>query len=338
MAGKANKSLLVSFHETVVYAARVSNLSKPITVEAVDSMKLNGNSEKIAEFFGDLCEIKPGQFINSVIGVYPDSRLIRRATLESPNKAKDPSFLPDYLQNQFKVSLDEFSVTVLNAQDGREFDPVGNLTKELLFIGAETQELLDLQRQVTEYGLFPVRLEVNTLPTVGGLVYWSQQWGVKSPVLYVELNDRGAQTMICREKGLDVSRPIPFGFDAMLPIVQSELGLKDEDNARRLFYSETFDFAEMGPVLLKKLVKELQASTGFYEVQTGQTIGQLYMSALPKQMRWVERALIDSLGTRRAEIDILEWCEKQDIKLDESLGIESTDTYWLDVFSLAGDY
>ena len=67
----------------------------------------------------------------------------------------------------------------------------------------------------------------------------------------------------------------------MFPVIQAELGLKDEDSARKLFYSNTFDFTEMGPSLLRKLLKELQASTGFYEVQTGQTIGQLYLALLP---------------------------------------------------------
>ncbi len=75
---------------------------------------------------------------------------------------------------------------------------------------------------------------------------------------------------------VDICRPIPYGLNSMFPTVQSELGLKDEDSARKLFFSNTFDFTELGPSLLKKMLKELQASTGFYEVQTGQTIGQIF--------------------------------------------------------------
>ena len=37
------------------------------------------------------------------------------------------------------------------------------------------------------------------------------------------------------------------------------LGLKDEESARKLFYSNTFDFTGMGSVLTKKLIKELQS-------------------------------------------------------------------------------
>jgi len=47
------------------------------------------------------------------------------------------------------------------------------------------------------------------------------------------------------------------------------------------------DFTGMGPVLIKKLLKELQSSIGFYEVQTGQSIGQVMATGLSsKQACW----------------------------------------------------
>ena len=84
---------------------------------------------------------------------------------------------------------------------------------------------------------------------------------------------------ICGRVG---TRPIPQGLESMIPVVQKELGLKDEESAKKLFYSNTFDFTSMGNALIKKLLKELQSSIGFYEVQTGQSVGLLHGTQLPQ--------------------------------------------------------
>ncbi|WP_309385532.1 hypothetical protein [Cerasicoccus frondis] len=135
-----------------------------------------------------------------------------------------------------------------------------------------------------------------------------------------------------------MARPVPYGLRSMYPIVQKELGLKDEESAQKLFGSSTFDFAEMGQVLLKKLMKELQASTGFYEVQTGQTIGNIFLGLAPDNLSWIGTTLSKSLGVHVLKPDYESWLEHQGIKVASGVDLGSLGPRWFGLFSLMGDY
>ncbi len=91
--------------------------------------------------------------------------------------------------------------------------------------------------------------------------------------------------------------------------IQQELNLKDEDAARSLFFSNTFDFREIGPKLLRKIFKELNASAGFYEVQTGQTIPYFYMTSLPAYLNWIPEVIAREMEVELLDIAWLEWLE-----------------------------
>lgn len=120
----------------------------------------------------------------------------------------------------------------------------------------------------------------------------------------------------------------------MIPVVQKELGLKDEESAKKLFYSNTFDFTSMGGVLVKRLLKELQSSIGFYEVQTGQSIGHVFCTQLPPSLSWLGGTMAGALGVPQLKIEMLPWLEAQNIKLSDGVTLGSAEERWFGLFSL----
>jgi Tfp pilus assembly PilM family ATPase len=120
----------------------------------------------------------------------------------------------------------------------------------------------------------------------------------------------------------------------MIPIVQKELGLKDEEAARKLFYSNTFDFTGMGPLLIKRFLKELQSSIGFYEVQTGQSVGQMVSTQLPAKLVWLDRAISAALGINSAKIDPVPWLKALQITIPENLLRHAQDARYLGLLAL----
>ena len=210
--------------------------------------------------------------------------------------------------------------------------------KEILLCGAAAQELMEFQAQIVEYGIYPASLQLGTIANLGGLMHYSRWKKLRFPTLVLEITPKNSFIFIFNNNMMDVCRPIPYGLDSMFPVIQAELGLKDEDSARKLFYSNTFDFTEMGPSLLRKLLKELQASTGFYEVQTGQTIGQLYLALLPKNLSWIQVSLSRSLGVDALILDYPGWLKSIDITPGENVQLETLDSRWLGLFSLMGKY
>ena len=92
----------------------------------------------------------------------------------------------------------------------------------------------------------------------------------------------------------------------------------------------------MGPTLLRKTLKELQASTGFYEVQTGQTIGHIMLTMLPPNLRWIQETLSRNLGIDPLTMDFANWLGDFRIKASDSVQLENLDSRWLGLFSLMG--
>ena len=154
------------------------------------------------------------------------------------------------------------------------------------------------------------------------------------PTLVVEIGADVTHSFIVTGSGVDASRPIPQGFNSMIPMVQQELNLKDEESARRLFFSNTFDFTGMGPVLIKKLLRELHSSIGFYEVQTGQSIGQLVCMLLPAKLSWLETVISTQLGVTTLKPKFSAWFEAQQVTLPAEHQAAAFDARWLGLFGL----
>jgi hypothetical protein len=120
----------------------------------------------------------------------------------------------------------------------------------------------------------------------------------------------------------------------MVPVVQSELGLKDAESARKLFLSNAFDFTGMGRSLVKKLLKELQSSIGFYEVQTGQSVGQVLCTSIPPKLSWLGGAVASALGVSTLAVDLVPWLRSRNITIAEQVSLTDIDARWIGLFSL----
>jgi len=81
---------------------------------------------------------------------------------------------------------------------------------------------------------------------------------------------------------------------------------------KKLFYSNTFDFTSMGGALVKKLLKELQSSIGFYEVQTASRSERILHPAAG-QPWWLGATMAGALGVPQLK--------DRYVALLESLGI-----------------
>lgn len=338
MSKATSKALIVELTEFSMLVARVSSLEPPITLEGIEEISLSDGVESIRSTLLSLVGNPKIQYAYAICGIYPPSRVIRRATLDNPAKTKDPAYLPEFLKNQFKIDVGTYAMSVLQATGGGDFGSEKSSGKELVFCGAPREALTAEQLRLVDYGIFPTRLELGSVSTVGAVLDYQAMKGEKSPTLILEMGYDSAQVLVCNGKSLDVARPVPYGLRSMYPIVQKELGLKDEESAQKLFGSATFDFAEMGPVLLKKLLKELQASTGFYEVQTGQTIGNIFLGLAPDNLGWIATSLSKTLGVHVLKPDYDAWLDHQGVKVADGVDLANLGPRWFGLFSLMGNY
>lgn len=335
-----SKGLFIDISEFSVLAARTSGYKLPMVVEEIAEMPLQANQDpgEVRAFLEQLVDFKGGTYYVSRCGVYPENRFVHYYEAESASKVKDSKFLSNILHSEFNIDVEQHSISVIDARDGSDIDFERNLTKRLLFCGAPKLAFREEQDKLLEYGAYPDRLELSTVTTLGGMADYSLYNGIDGPILCFEITSKSANIAILNKGKVDVARSVPFGLDSIYPLLQRELGLKDEASAKKLFFSNTFDFAEMGSKLLRRMTKELQATTGFYEVQTGQTIENVFLSVLPKNLNWVSRTVADSLGLNVIQPNIEAWLDGLNVTLGDGVEVMNLGSRWLGLFSLMGEF
>jgi hypothetical protein len=331
-AAKTKGYVLDQGEQTSLFA-RVSSLRAPLVLEEIrefettDETALRGAAQAMRSG-------KSSGYLHSHCGVSPKTRFIRRATLDL-KRAKEPEYLSEVVNTQFRIEADAQTISVLNAFDGLEFDAArSGANKEVVFCGLPTAEISRLQSDLLAHGIFPERLELSSMAALGAIVDYLKFTESAKPTLVLELGADQTQSYIVSARGIEATRPISVGLDAMVPVVQKELGLKDEESARKLFFSNTFDFTGMGASLCKRLLKELQSSMGFYEVQTGQSIGQLICPVLSGKLVWLEGVIASQLGVTVLQPEVVPWLGARQITLGDGVSATSLDARKLALLGL----
>lgn len=331
------KGYFVEQNDHVIQMARTSAPIPPFAVEQMCECA-TADAAAIEEALRQLQPKKsPSGFVNATCGVHPANRLVRHATLE-PKRLKEPAYLTEVLSSQFRIEPEKYTVQVINAPDGTDFDTIKGTQKDALFCGLPADEIVAVQDKLLEQGIYPERLELSSVAMLGAMVDYLAFTKSKTPTLVLEIGGESTHSFILSANGVETSRPIAQGLNSMVPVVQKELGLKDEESARKLFFSNTFDFTGMGPVLVRKLLKELQSSIGFYEVQTGQSVGQMICTSLPSKLTWLSGAIATALGISTLQPDLAPWLRSRQVTVPDNVAPGSLDLRWFGLLSLMVSY
>ncbi len=331
------KGFFVELNDHAVLLARTSSPVAPFVVEEMKECAPHDTAELDAMVKQLQPKKNPSGYLHAAVGIYPPRRVVRRHTVES-KRVNEAAYIAEICTQQFRIEQDKYLLAMLNANDGQDFDPGKLAQKDVIFAGLPTEDVNAIQASLLESGLYPERIELGSVATLGGVVDWLAFSKSKTSTLVLEMGPDSTHSFIVTANGVEASRPISQGLDAMVPIVQKELGLKDEESARKLFYSNTFDFTGMGPLLIKKLLKELQSSIGFYEVQTGQSVGQVLTTQLSPKLQWLEGAIAQALGIATLKLDALPWLQSRHITLPEACIKNAQDIRWFGLLAMMAQY
>jgi Tfp pilus assembly PilM family ATPase len=327
----------IDANDHAVMLARTSGLVAPFTIEEVRECPSN-DPVALTEMVKLIQPKKSADgYLHAAVAVYPAKRIVRRHTLE-PRRLKEPDYLNEVMTQQLRVEPSKFTMMLINATDGADYDLIKANQKDALFCGLPSDDIVALQDSFLACGIYPERIELGSVSLLGALADYLSGTKTKTPTLMLEVGLESTQSFIVSAAGVEASRPIQLGLDSMVPVVQKELGLKDEEAAKRLFYSNTFDFTGMGPLLVKRLLKELQSSIGFYEVQTGQSVGQVICTQLMPKLAWLEAAIATGLGIASLKVEPAGWLMNRQITLSDSVSKSVQETRWLGLLSLMARY
>lgn len=330
------KGYCIEFGDQSILLARMSQARSPLVIEEVKEFAVN-DTNALKDYLKTAVGKGPTGFAHAKCGIFPAKRVVRRHTLDL-KRIKEPVYFNEIYTQQFRVDPEKYTMMVLNSADGSEYDDSKANQKEVVFCGLPSEEIDAMQDSLLGMGVYPECLELSSVSSLGALISYLKFKQSKTPLLLLEFGTDATQSYILSADGVEISRPIQSGIAAMIPVVQKELGLKDEESARKLFYSNTFDFTSMGLALTKKLLKELQSSIGFYEVQTGQSIGGVLCTQLPQSLNWLSTTMTGALGVGQFTVDMLPWLESTGIRFADGACPAALNERWLGLMALIASY
>jgi hypothetical protein len=338
MFGTKSKGLFLDVVGDYALVARTSGTKTPFLIEELQEVDLSDAASAPATL-RNLLGVRGAGYATACCSVYPASRIVARVPIEG-RKLRDDGYLSSQIAETLKIDPAGYRLMPLSPVDGSDAMVAAKTSiTDVLVCGAASEELAAAQARLLELGVYPERMELGTVAAIGGVASLLRFTGVKAPTLLLEIGHEHTQVFVVTRDGVDITRSVAFGISSMIPIVQKELGLKDEDSARKLFFSNSFDFTGMGPQLTKRLLRELQASIGFYEVQTGQSITQICCTLLPSKVSWLQKTLADVLGMKVLQPDFEPWLKSMGIELSPGvLTSGDTGSMWTSLFCVMGEY
>ncbi len=336
MISTKNKEFIVEYRPTSIRAARVSSLKPPIVVEELFSYSLNKDDSDAASM-RQFAKIKPNAYMMSHCTIYPEKRTVRRVMVDS-GRGKEADFVFDLLKNELKAEADDLTAFCLSPESGLEIDLAEHNKKDVLVCGASRPEILNIQDELLQIGVYPRRAEIGTISLIGTLKEALSANQTSQPILFLEVEDDYSSAIIIGPDGIEMSRRIDSGYSDIALALKEELNLKDDAAAEKLLSSADFDFGSFAKNILRRILRELQSSIGFFEVQTGQSVSWLHCIRHHSNLKWFEDSLSQQLNLEAFRFDVTGWLESKSIKLSSHDSIKNLDHTWLGLLSLLCEF
>src|SRR3954469_2162239 len=149
---KKTKAVFVEWSEHAILLAGTSEPELPYKIEEVQECSPN-DPAALAQAIQRIQQKKsPSGYLPATVGVYPSKRLVRRHSLEL-KRLKEAGYFSELLTQQFRVDEEKYTVAILNANDGSDYDVGAATQKDVVFAGLLNDEVIALQDSLLKMGI-----------------------------------------------------------------------------------------------------------------------------------------------------------------------------------------
>lgn len=312
-----------------VVAALANWPERPLEIEAVAEFDRDDRAGLMAW----LKERSEGNFASVLCSFYPPSHLLARDSVPA-RRLSEPGFLENLVKEKFFIDApDNWHVHLMDPLEGTAVVPEGP-QRPVLFSCLPHSAVRDLQQQLLDLRLMPVRLEVGTLPLIAALIHRKTTRNDSRATFVIELEADRTRVAILGKEGLHTPTPLKIGSDALVQAAVKEFQLPDLDAARQYLKRPPADLAQSGRRLVRALASELRPIVYSYEMTTGQRIGECYCSFLSKDTAWIGAVLAESLDLEPLILDLNEWHFTVGLRANPGLRLSP---HWFGLISLIAE-
>ena len=278
-------------------------------------------------------ERSEGNFASVHCAFYPGTHILTRDSVQA-RRLNEPNFLSGIVKEKFYIEdPDNWHIHLIDPLEGSAVSPEGP-QRPVLFSCVPHSMVRDLQQQLLDMRLMPVRMEIGTLPLVAALMHYKATRNDSRATFVIELESDRTRVAILGKEGLHTPTQLKIGVDAIVQAAIKEYHLPDLQAARDHLRNTPTDLAQAGRRLVRALASELRPIVYSYEMTTGQRIGECYCSFLSKESAWIGSVLAESLDLEPLQIDLNEWHFTVGLRANPGVRLAP---HWLGLLSLIAE-
>ncbi len=336
---KSKHPLFFATCEYFSLLARIGNKKGSLwVIDSIEELSASSATENLKAGLEKSFKLIPQAPLVTICSVAPLNRFIHRVKLDLKVKKQGVGGFGALLKERFNIELPSHKVAVLDADTGENID-VKNLPDNVCFVGAPKKEFTEAQAELLKHYLYPQRMFLTTLDSLSGLIHYASLKKVTAPILYIEISLNKSHIFILKDKKIEASYPLVYGLKNFIQAARKDYNLPDDVSAHKYLTNDVKPDSDEAQKLVSRMVAELKSYVGFFEVQCGTTIGNIFFNQLPPTLGWIEQGISKLMGIETLEIDYQTWLKSKGLMVKEGLIKDNNlPKHLFNVFSLMMNY
>ncbi len=331
---KQRGGVLFNQNDHGVQLARLARLEvKPLVVDMFTELPQKADDEAIAEWLRMAFPNRTPGYLTGFCGIHPIERVLQRESINTRRLA-EPDFLPALLAESAKIPpVKDWHVTALHPIEGEEFSSTTPARPGLL-VGLPLAGVREIQQRLRKLNIRPSRLEIGSVPLLGGLTRYLRDTAYPHAVVVCEIGLGQTRVYFIAKDGVHTPGTLPHGLISIMEATMKELTAPGIGVARDVLFAPTDELRTHSRRLVRMLTRHLRPAIDYFEMQTGQPIGALFCAHLPSPLAWLEEALCAAVDLEFLVPDLTTWLPS--IGLQIPAGTPPPSRAWFQPLSLIG--
>lgn len=327
---KERSAALINFSGPCVQFARLGRLDeRPLQLDQFCELPLDDEAA-IQLWFQENFPLRNGGHVPAFCGFHPPERIISREAVNL-RRLKESSYLHSLVCDYAKLSsAAHWQVNLLHPTEGGLLTAEGSPRAGLL-VGMPDAAVREIQPQLLRWGVLPRRIELGTLPLLGGLARHLELNAYPNALVVCEISQKETRAYFLGKDGVHTPAHLPHGLLSIEEIAMKELGAPDLQGARRYMEESAEAMRSQGKRLVRVLARHLRPAVDYFEMQTGQRSGALFCAQLPSRLSWVAHALSAAVDLELFTPDFARWLPAVGLQVSEPAALNAS---WLQPLSL----
>lgn len=327
---KERYAALINFSGATVQLARIG-LRDEKALELDQLVELPRDADTpIVDWFRNNFSIREGVHLPAYCGFHPSQRIISREAVNL-RRLNDSSYLQTLVCEHAKLATAaDWQVSLLHPGEGSSLS-AEDTPRAGLLVGVPEEAVREIQPHLLRWGVVPRRLEVGTVPLLGGLNRHLQLNSYPNALVVCEISENETRAYFLGKDGVHTPAHLPHGLHSIAEIAMKELGAVDLTTARKYLEESAESVRSQGRRLVRVLARHLRPAVDYFEMQTGQRSGALFCAQLPARLSWVSQALAAAVDLELFIPDFPRWLPAVGLRCSE---ISTLTASWLQPLSL----